>query len=153
MGNDFSTLDSAFAPLSIDTTTLDSGFDATGTISDGVPATTATSPDFSPLNVVDGSGSNYAAAPASSTSQANPTSQVSGFNTVLNTLTGFFSSGVAAYNSVAATAGLPTYGVKAAAHAPTPAATPVFLGLTQNQLYLIGGGVAVVALLLLIKRK
>jgi hypothetical protein len=130
MGTDQAALDGAFSPLSINDSTLYNGFDFMSS----------------------GSSSPTTAAPASSTSQANPTSQVSGFQGVMQALTSVFTSGIQAYNGLAVSTGLPLANGQPTV-APVVSNPVVFLGMTQQQLYLVGGGVAVIVLLFAFKRR
>ena len=128
---------SAFSPLSLDQSLVgyNNSFNATGDLGDTV--TTAAPPSNNP-----------------SATGANPSAGVSGFQTVLNTLTSVFSSGVNAYNTVARNTGLPLANGTPSTPVTTVATpAPVFLGLTQNQLLMIGGGVALIAVLFLLKRR
>jgi hypothetical protein len=62
---------------------------------------------------------------------------------------------VQAYNAVAQATGLPlANGSSTTKPAPAAVQAPVvFAGLTQNQLLMIGGGLALVAILFFMKRK
>lgn len=84
----------------------------------------------------------------------------SGLQTVLTTLSSLFTGGIAAYNTVAQNTGLPLANgtptnptVVAANTAAANAAKPVFLGLNQSQLLMVASGVAVIAVLLILKRR
>lgn len=143
MDDDFSTLDSAFSPLSVDSSlgALDSGFDATGATDYTLGAQTAVT-----------TAQVTTSAPATTNSSANSTANVSGFQSVLNTLTGVFNGGVAAYNDVAQKVGLPLSNGTPTAPVVV-AAQPVWGGLTLTQLQLIGGGVALIAVLFLMRKR
>lgn len=144
MFEDYTTLGGAFSPLSVDSSlgALDSGFDATGLSSfyGSVTPTTSTVANSAPVN---------------NNSSANATANVSGFQSVLGTLTSLFNTGVTAYNDVAQKVGLPlSNGTPTTpTTAQVVAATPVFGGLTTSQLQLIGGGVALIVVLFLIRRR
>ena len=129
---------SMFTPLALNDTLVgyDASFNATGSIGD-TTVTTAAPPSTNP-----------------SATGAAPTAGVSGFQTVLNTLTSAFQGGVAAYNTVAANTGLPLANGQQTTATPVAVAQPtVFAGLTQNQLYLVGGGIALIAILLIMKKR
>lgn len=129
---------SMFSPLSVDPSLVgyDATFDSTGSLSD-TTVTTAAPPSDNP-----------------SATGAAPSAGVSGFQTILNTLTGAFTGGIAAYNTVAANTGLPLANGTPTTPTATVAPAPVvFAGLTQNQLFLIGGGIGVIVLLMTLKRR
>lgn len=129
---------SMFSPLSIDPSlnTYDSLFNATGAPS-GQTTTTAAPPSVNP-----------------SATGAAPSAGISGFQAVLNTLTGAFTGGIAAYNTVAQNTGLPLANGTPTTPLATVAPAPVvFAGMTQNQLFLVGGGIGVIALLLILKKR
>lgn len=137
MDEDMTALDGTFSPLSVDSSlgALDSSYDFTS--SAPVSTTTAAPPSTN-----------------SSATGAVPTAGVSGFQSVLNTLTSAFTGGVNAYNVVAQKTGLPlANGTPTAAVPVAVLPAPVLFGLTQQQLLFVGGGVAVVALLFLVKKR
>lgn len=133
MDDDLNSLASAFdtSPLTLDVGTLDSGFDATS-VGTSAPTTSA---------------------PTTSQAQAPAVAQVSGVQNVLTTLTGLFNGGVAAYNDVATQTGLPLANGTPTAVAASVASPIIFAGLTQTQLLLVGGGILLVAVLFMTKRK
>lgn len=133
MDEDMTNLGGAFSPLSVDNSLGDLNGSFNFSSAPTVSATTSAPPSNN-----------------TSATGANPAAGISGFQTVLNTLTSAFSGGVAAYNTVAQNTGLPlANGTPTVATLPAP----VFAGLTQNQLLLIGGGVAVLAVLFLMKKR
>ena len=132
MDDDLAATDALFSPLSVsdDISSLDTNF----------AATTASG---SPTGSV-----------ATNTSGTSQTTQSGGFQTVLSGLTALFSGGVAAYNQVATETGLPlANGTKTTTVAAVAAAPVVALGMTMNQLVLVGGGIALIGALFLFRRR
>jgi hypothetical protein len=134
MDEDMNSIDSLYSPLTLsgDISNIDTGFAGTSPGTGSVTGSVSTN-----------------------TSGTDQSTSVSGFQSVLTGLTSLFSSGVQAYNAVAQATGLPlANGSSTTKPAPAAVQAPVvFAGLTQNQLLMIGGGLALVAILFFMKRK
>ncbi len=122
-------------------------------------------PDLPGLSLNDGSYSPTIDIPALDTQPLNsaadipavqpaaPANQSSGFDIsqVTSTLVNMFDTGVTAFNNVAKTLGTPQIGVAATPAVAAP--VPVLGGLTSTQLWIIGGAVGVLGLLLILRKR